>query len=247
MKITVVTVCRNAADVIKDTVCSVLSQDMNKLEYIIIDGASTDNTVDIIKSIPGSEQIMIISEGDKGLYDAMNKGVAKATGDYIIFMNAGDVFYDNDVINDVCASLDADIVYGDTVRVWPNGPITEKYSGAYKELRLFLMGRMMCHQSMFTKRSVLLEHPFDLSYKITADYNFAVKVYKKGYKYKHIDRIVSKFDCLSGVSSDTDNNDAMRAEDDRTLKEFYPILYFLIYLPKLAVRTIKRKKERKAK
>ena len=60
-------------------------------------------------------------------------------------------------------------------------------------------------------------------------------------------RIVSKFDCLSGVSSDTDNNDAMRAEDDRTLKEFYPMLYFLIYLPKLVVRTIKRKKERKAK
>jgi len=245
MKITVITVCRNAQKEIAKTISSVLTQEYEDIEYIIVDGASTDGTCEVVKKAISGQDVTFISEPDKGLYDAMNKGIELSRGDYLIFMNAGDEFLDSKVTGDFADKLDCDIVYGNAVRVRDKEENIEGYKGIFKELRLFLCGRMMCHQAMFIKASVLKKYKYDLDYKITADFNFAVKVYALGYKYKYIDRTVCRFDNTDGLSSRISNNDIMRAEDDKTLKQYLPVWFYLISIPKGIVRCFKRSKERK--
>lgn len=244
MRITVVTVCRNAENEIKRTIVSILNQNFNDYEYIIVDGKSEDNTMSIINSFLPNGRVTVISEEDDGIYDAMNKGIKKARGEYIIFMNAGDVFYDANVLVDIEDYLDKDVVYGDVIRVKTEGDITEKYKGPFIEMRLFLAGRMMCHQSMFVRTSLMKDYPFDTNYRITADYNLAVKLYSLGKSFKHVDRVICRFDSMNGVSSQSENNDFMRAEDDMTLKSFFPCWFVLLYIPKFLVRSVKRAKER---
>ena len=114
LKISVVTVCYNAADSIEQTMLSVLGQSYPDIEYIVIDGGSTDGTVDIIKKYT-DRLAYWVSEPDKGIYDAMNKGIAAATGSYINFMNSGDSFYDNRVVEAVVPYLSSDmeaVIYG---------------------------------------------------------------------------------------------------------------------------------------
>ncbi len=101
LKISVATVCYNCKDTIEKTIISVLMQTYREIEYIIVDGASTDGTLDIVDKYIEDDRIVLISEPDKGLYDAMNKAVARATGDYIIYMNSGDVFASDDVFDKI--------------------------------------------------------------------------------------------------------------------------------------------------
>ena len=113
MKISIITVCYNAEDTISDTIQSVLSQDYEDVEYIIIDGKSTDRTLEIIQAIKNG--IQLISEKDKGIYDAMNKGINIATGDVIGILNADDVYKNNQVLTDVMNAFrdNVSVVYGD--------------------------------------------------------------------------------------------------------------------------------------
>ena len=134
MKISVVTVCYNAADTIERTMLSVLNQTYHDIEYIIIDGGSTDGTVDIIRKY--ADKIAYwVSEPDKGIYDAMNKGIKVATGEWINFMNAGDYYYSNEVLKNVFAiSRYGDYLVG--IAVYPNGrywrPVRKDFS--FKEM-----------------------------------------------------------------------------------------------------------------
>lgn len=110
--ITTVTVCRNCASTIEETVRSVLDQRYSAMEYVVVDGGSTDGTMDLLGNY--SDRITkLVSESDRGVYDAMNKAVAQASGDYLIFMNAGDVFASPEVLCNAAAAADADVVYGD--------------------------------------------------------------------------------------------------------------------------------------
>ena len=114
-KISVVTVCFNAVETIESTIKSVIQQTYDNIEYIIIDGASTDGTLDIINNY-NDRIACCLSEPDKGIYDAMNKGIKMATGEWINFMNSGDMFYKNSVLSEVALKLkDGDIIYGDTM------------------------------------------------------------------------------------------------------------------------------------
>jgi glycosyltransferase involved in cell wall biosynthesis len=148
LKVTVVTVNYNMADGLAKTISNVTGQTWPNLEYVVIDGGSTDNSVEIIRRHVGRIAHWV-SERDRGIYDAMNKGVAAATGDWIIFMNAGDVFHDASVISDVFAQNldDADIVYGDMMRRYSEEDV-ERLVPAQPVSALPL--RMPCsHQSMF--------------------------------------------------------------------------------------------------
>ena len=119
MKVSVVTICYNAKTVIERTIQSVLNQTYSDIEYILIDGGSTDGTVEIIKQY--SHRISSwVSEPDHGIYDAMNKGVMRATGEWIHFLNAGDVYHDHDVLENFVPKISAttDIAYGDTLYVF---------------------------------------------------------------------------------------------------------------------------------
>lgn len=238
MKITVVTPCLNAEKTIQNTAESVLNQSYQDIEYIIIDGKSDDKTVEILERYKSDLRVKIISERDNGLYNAMNKAIQICSGEYIIFMNSGDSFCDNNVITDLVPHLNADIVYGNAIRVFQNQIIRETYRGKYKVTCMLLMGRMMCHQSVFTKTSIMRQYGFDEQYRICADYDFIVRAKKNKCSMNYIDRDVCNFDNIVGISSQLENYDLMRMEDDKSLKRNMPFLYSLVCLPKRIYREI---------
>ena len=238
MIITVVTVCYNAEKTIEDTILSVLKQTYDKIEYLIIDGASEDRTLDIAKKYEPDHRVSIVSEKDFGLYYAMNKGINMAHGDYIIFMNSGDVFADERVIEDMISYMDRDIVYGDVIRKYID---RQKYERSYSYPGLCLLlsiGRMMSHQSVFTRADILREQGFNESYHICADYEFITRSVHEHRSFRYVSRVVAVTDCVYGISQQLDNMDQMWAEDDRCLKHYLPILYYITRIPRLVKRMV---------
>ena len=126
MKITVVTVCYQAENTIEETIQSVLSQEYQDMEYLIIDGKSTDRTMEIVRQHADDSRMRVISEKDTGLYNAMNKGSKEANGEYIIFLNSGDFFADKRVLTDMAPYLTKDIVFGNVIRRFKDREILEK-------------------------------------------------------------------------------------------------------------------------
>lgn len=245
MKLTVATVCFNAEKTIEDTVKSVLKQTYRDIEYLVIDGKSTDRTLELLKPYQADGRLRIISEKDSGLYDAMNKAAGLCRGEYILYMNSGDLFADEEVLADVVPYLDADIVYGNVVRIKQDGRHLEKYDRKYAVMRLLLMGKMICHQSMFTRTALMRAYRFNEQYTITADYDFVMRAQKNRRSMRYVDRIIAVVDNVEGISSQIKNNDMMRSQDDRSLKENFPVWYYSIKLPKAIVRVVKRRSERK--
>ena len=228
LKITIVTVCYNAEKTIERTIESVISQNYPNIEYLIIDGKSTDATMDIVRKYETIPYIRIVSEKDNGLYHAMNKGANMATGDYILFLNSGDYLCDDNVIKEISTELSADIIYGNVIRQKQDGDVLEKYPGKYKVMWLLLQGRMVSHQVIFTKTAIMRQLGFDESYKITADYNFLLRAKKEHCSMHYVDRNVSVVENVEGISSQRENLDLMRKEDDRSLKECFPFWYYVL-------------------
>jgi len=200
-KLTVVTISYNNKEDIEETIRSVICQNYENLEYIIIDGASTDGTVDIIKKY--ENQITFwISEKDKNLYDAMNKGIKYATGEWIIFMNAGDKFYDCSVINDIFnynnlnKINNADLIYGNVCKNYGDFKKIEKA----KDINNLWKGMVFSHQSLFVRTKLMKEHPFNMNLRIAADFDFIFHMYTLGYKFLYIDRTISEID-TTGLSN----------------------------------------------
>lgn len=198
MKISVVTICYNAADLIEDTIRSVISQSYQNMEYIVIDGASQDGTVDIIKKY--HDRITYWkSEPDKGIYDAMNKGVAVSAGDYVIFMNAGDKFTDEYVMERVVPLLDGStIVSGHWRRCYKDGTVKDDKPMSLQKISTEMP---ICHQATFVSLPYHKMHPFDMSYKYSADYDFFYKAWKNNVKFKMIDVVVADFVVDQGASN----------------------------------------------
>lgn len=190
MKISVVTVCYNASDLIEPTIKSVIDQTYSNLEYIIIDGGSTDGTIDIIKK--HSDNIAYwVSEPDKGIYDAMNKGISAATGDYICFMNAGDVFSANNVLEKIAPHLNGqEVVYGKWHRCYSDGK--RKLAGPLK-IDVLKVEMAFCHQAAFVKLPYHKNNPFDTSYRFSADYDFFYKAWKTGKSFLCVDVIIADY------------------------------------------------------
>lgn len=245
MKLTVATVCFNAEKTIENTIRSVLNQTYQNIEYLIIDGRSTDRTLELIGKYQTDSRLRLISEKDSGLYDAMNKAASLCSGEYILYMNSGDLFADRRVLADVVPCLNTDIIYGNVIRIRQDGRHLEKYEGNHVVMRLLLMGRMICHQGMFTRADLMRAYRFDEQYTITADYDFVVRAHKNKCSMRYVDRTVAVVDSVEGISSRTANNDIMRREDDRSLKENFPVWYYMIKVPKGIVRCLKRRTEQK--
>lgn len=199
--ITVVTVCYNSERTIQRTIESVIKQDLSDIEYLIVDGASTDKTLGIIEDNRDrfGDTLRIISEPDKGWYDAMNKGIHNAKGAFIVFLNSDDYFDDGaigKVINEIQKNgIGADsIVYGDSTNIYRNSKGEELFRRINAPDHISQNNRVlrdgMCgirHQSMFTGRDVFKRvGELDLKYRLHADWDFLVKCIKQGVPMYHI-------------------------------------------------------------
>lgn len=191
MIVTIITVCRNHAKELERTIRSVESQTWQEKEYLVIDGASTDDTLDVIKAHEASITRWV-SEPDQGIYDAMNKGVKMAKGEWVIFMNAGDTFAGDDTLQKVFGSpQDADVIYGDVIK----GELVKKAEAPRNAHRMFY-----CHQSAFVRTSCLREFPFDIRHRMSADFKQVKQLYLSGKRFRQLDFPVANFD-TQGVSN----------------------------------------------
>lgn len=197
-KISVITIVYNGVNDIESTILSVINQSYKNIEYIIIDGGSTDGTQEVIKKYQDKISFWI-SERDKGIYDAMNKGAAFAKGEWLSFMNAGDVFCNEKTIEEVFFSdySNSDIIYGSV-------NCTNKYESLVilpKPLLDIENHMIFCHQSSFVRTEVFMKFKFNLNFKIAADYDLFYRLYKEKFIFKEIAECVSVFEADNGVSS----------------------------------------------
>lgn len=201
-KISVITVVYNGEPLIERTIKSVLSQKYANVEYIIIDGASTDSTLSIVNKYKDNIQT-IISEKDKGIYYAMNKGLENATGDYILFINAGDEIYSTTTIGDIfSSSKNADVYYGNTAVVDESQQLLgDRRLTPPKKLswKSFKYGMSVSHQSFIAKKTLC--KPYNLDYKLAADIDWIISILRKSKKVTNVDFYISKF-LEGGITSD---------------------------------------------
>lgn len=171
--ISVITVVLNGEHYLENTIQSVLNQNYKNVEYIIIDGGSTDKTLDIIRQYDGEIDYWI-SEKDVGIYHAMNKGVSLSGGEWLNFMNCGDKYYSDDIVNSIFTrDISVDFLYGDAELRYPTFSIVRKA----KALSLIWQGMVFSHQSMFTRRKWHEKYPFEMDkYDIASDYDFICKL-----------------------------------------------------------------------
>lgn len=218
-KFTIITVTYNAVHWLERTILSILSQSYPNLEYIIIDGDSKDGTIDLIKQYaPGIS--FWISEPDKGIYDAMNKGLQHATGDYVWFLNAGDTLPNADTIQRIATKIGKrknlpDVIYGETAIVDKDGKMLGmRRLKAPKKLswKSFRMGMLVCHQSFIPKREIA--PLYNLDYRLSADYDWCIRCLKQAKSVYHTRLILSHF-LEAGISTQQRN---------ASLKERYAIM-----------------------
>jgi Glycosyltransferases involved in cell wall biogenesis len=216
---TIITITYNAEEWLERTVLSVLSQSYHAIEYIIIDGGSTDKTTQIIDQYQTGIAYSI-SEPDKGLYDAMNKGLKQATGDYVWFINAGDTLYSADTVQAIVNKLGKrkalpDVIYGETEIVDSKGNVLGmRRLKAPKKLtwKSFKMGMLVCHQSFIAKRSIAPD--YNLSYRFSSDFDWCIRCLKQAADIRNMKMTLAHF--MDGGMT-TDNRKA-------SLKERYDIM-----------------------
>lgn len=215
--ISIVTVSYNTVSVIEQTILSVINQTYPNIEYIIIDGGSTDGTVDIIKKY--SDKVSYwVSEPDKGIYNAMNKGIIQAHGEFLNFMNAGDTFYDKDVLSKVFSvKREEDFLVGIAKygrKYWKPIHLDFKFSEVYH-------GLGVNHQASFIRKK-LLKNGYDENAKIIADeLLFLEKVVFEGCKYLPLPYIICTYDS-NGISNQKENSCKIRSERMSFLSERLP-------------------------
>lgn len=180
----IITVTYHAESVLEETILSVVSQTYHNIEYIIVDGASKDRTLSIVNKYRDKIQA-VVSEPDKGLYDAMNKGLKMAKGEYVCFLNAGDTFHEDDTLQLIVHQLNKsnvlpDVIYGETALV-----DAQRHFVRMRRLQTpdtlnwksFRQGMLVCHQAFIPKRA--LAETYDLNYRFSADFDWCIRVMKK--------------------------------------------------------------------
>ena len=210
MKISIITVVYNNKETIQDAINSVLSQEYDDLEYIVVDGASTDGTVGVIEDVAkkySERSVKFVSEKDDGIYDAMNKGIRLATGDIIGILNSDDFYINNDVISTVANEFmakDVDSVIADLVYVKRHKPdeVVRYYRSSNFHPKKFAYGWMPAHPTFFVKRVCYERYGlFKTDYKIAADYELLVRFLSKhNVSFSYIPRVIIKMRA-GGVST----------------------------------------------
>lgn len=201
-KFSIITVCKNAHESIAETIDSLSSQSYRDFEYLVIDGASTDGTLETVRQHINGFTTNIVSESDAGIYDAMNKGISLAQGDWIYFLNAKDRFANEDVLQQAADYLrkspEVDLFYGDAIFSSEEKQLLVRYDWV---TRWNLRFEKLCHQTVFARR-VLFQRVgnFDTRYRINADYDWLLRVFCPGYPVAYMGFPIAFYD-TTGVSA----------------------------------------------
>ncbi len=252
-KVSVVTVCLNSERFLERTIRSVLSQTYKNIEYVIVDGVSKDSTLEIISKYRGGN-VKFISEPDRGIYDAQNKGLHMSSGEIVCFLNSDDYFYTHDVVGEVVGfylqNKGLDFVYGDILCSNPDN--SEVYLKKYPDRipkRYFLMNPLAHSATFFHKNAFAKAGYFDIRYKISADFEWYLRaLYKKGLSAARINKIISVFQ-EGGFSSNarlclSETNMVLNLyfnPIERTMLEFVNFFLYLNFL-RVVIKFIFRKK-----
>ena len=225
MKVSLITSTFNSAKTVTDTIESILSQDYPNIEYIIIDGASTDRTIEIVESY-GNQITKFISEPDRGMYDAMNKGINLATGDIIGILNSDDFYADKSVISNVVNTFiesGSDSIFGDLVYVNPTNltKVTRYYSSANFHPKLFAYGWVPAHPTFFVRRWAYEQYGvFQTNYKIAADYELLTRfLAKHGLSYTYVPQVMVRMRTGGASTANLMSNWILNSEIIRACSE----------------------------
>ena len=224
MKVSVITVCFNSASTIEATLRSVNKQTWPDVEHIIIDGGSSDKTLEIVSSY-GDRVSYVVSEPDKGIYDAMNKGVRAAGGHIIYFLNSDDQLCDSHVIEDVvkyfCKNPESRLVYGDVIYRDGNRNWLCRFEHITKKN---IIHEHLCHQAVFAHRDLFYTVGlFDLQYPINADYDWLLRVFYSGVQTRYVNRKIAIFDATGRHMDDIHR---LRSERRKVrIKHMGPVRY----------------------
>lgn len=234
MKFTIIIPTLNAKAKLHTTLDSLVMQTYHNFECIIMDGGSSDYTSDIIKDYKEKlPELHFYSETDHGIYDAMNKAVKFSTGEYIIFMGAGDSLYHHSILERIHLHLTAtpcDVLYGD-ICMLPT-KITRQPASLSKQY--FRSGKMLCHQSIIAKKQTLTDYPFNTNFSYGADRDWLIRNFFTGSVFSYIPTVIANYD-TTGFTSAPENQKAVWLESGHILKQYYgpimiPITYIKYYL-----------------
>lgn len=216
MKLSIITINYNNKAGLQKTIDSVICQTFKDYEWIVIDGGSTDGSKELIEQYQ-QHFAYWCSEPDKGVYNAMNKGIAKAKGEYLNFMNSGDAFYSNNTLEEVFVRNTpyADMVYGDWLRIEKYNKVLMK---APDEVSLdFFYTDNICHQAMFLKSSTMKKRGFDETFQIYADWARWIEMVLEGSEFQYVPVIACCFDATEGLSNTITSNLEMEKERMRSM------------------------------
>ena len=225
MKLSIITINWNNREGLRETIDSVLSQTArNQLEYIVVDGGAQDGSKEMLEAVYNDNIDKWVSELDSGIYNAMNKGVQMASGDYCLFLNSGDVLHGSNAIADVINDIQGeDLIIGKTVMLGEGSFMTAKEPITL----LSLYENSIPHNATFIKRQLLIDHPYDEKFRIVSDWKFFVEtIILHTSSYRIIDNVIADFDC-TGLSSK--NRDWCQEERQIVFKELFPSRVMLDY------------------
>ena len=257
IKFTIVTCTYNAEAVLQRTLDSVMKQTYCNIEHLIIDGVSKDKTLTMVKAYQHKNdvgesvhEILVFSEPDKGLYDAMNKGIDRATGDYLIFLNAGDVFPSEDTLEFVegCVGEGEElpgVLYGDTDIVNMDGHfLRHRRLTPPKRLswRSFMWGMLVCHQSFYARADIAKGIHYNLDYRFSADVDWCIRIMRESARrhlpLRNVNAVITNY--LDGGMS-VQNHKASLKERFQVMRSHYGLLTTLFVHAWFAVRSVLKK------
>lgn len=225
LSFSIITVSYNAVQSIEETILSVINQNYNNIQYIIIDGLSNDGTMEIITKYQ-SKISHIISEPDKGIYDAMNKGMKVADGDFVLFLGADDHLISNTILSEITKYLNTNhdsIWYGNVYRPFRN----DLYCGEFNKFKLAV--KNIPHQGIFYPKNIYKNKNYEMKYRLFADYHYNISLFSK-YSFKYINKTISYFnDTASSATQKDINFEKERKKIISSNLGYLPYYYSFIY------------------
>ncbi len=226
MKFSIITVCKNSENTIENTILSVLNQSYKNFEYIIVDGVSTDKTLDIVEKYR-NKLTKIISEPDNGLYDAMNKGINSSSGDYLFFLNSDDTFLRENIFLDIFRKANnnqKELLYGDQLFVnHETGKTTIRKHN--KLNKIYLLKNTPCQPATFYRRDVFNKYGyFDDTFKIVSDHEWFLRTFlKHNISYYYLGFPFTAFNIVGGVSSNSAGEQKKSIERDKMIEMYFSV------------------------